>query len=170
MAEVVKHGVISDPELFDLCARGLECVLDDLEQIVRRAMAVKIKVIEDDPYERGFRAALNLGHTVGHAVELVSRFQLRHGEAIAIGMVAEAKLAEQLTVAGKGLSDSISAVLQKLELPVQIPKELPREEILRAMRVDKKKNAKAIRFALPAEIGRVELVDVTDLEMVLEES
>ena len=167
LAEVVKGGIISDPDLFELCARGLDCVKDDLEQIVRRAMAVKVRVIEEDPYEKGFRAALNLGHTVGHAVELVSRFQLRHGEAIAIGMVAEAKLAEHLTVAGKGLSDTISEVLQKLGLPVQIPEELPREEILRAMRVDKKKNAKAIRFALPADIGKVELVDVTDLELVL---
>ncbi|HSB01448.1 MAG TPA: 3-dehydroquinate synthase [Anaerolineales bacterium] len=169
LAEVVKGGIISDPQLFDLCAHGLDCVLGELDQIVKRALAVKVRVIEEDPYERGFRAALNLGHTVGHAVELVSRFQLRHGEAIAIGMVAEAKLAEQLTVAGKGLSDTIREVLQKLGLPVQIPQELPREEILRAMRVDKKKNAKAIRFALPADIGRVELVDVTDLEMVLEE-
>src|SRR5512138_1457723 len=168
LAEVVKHGIISDPELFELCARGLDCVLGDLEQVVRRAMAVKVKVIEDDPYERGFRAALNLGHTVGHAVELASRFELRHGEAIAIGIVAEAKLAEQLTVAGKGLADTIEGVLQKLKLPVQIPEALPREEIIRAMRVDKKKNAKAICFALPAEIGKVELVDVTDLETVLE--
>jgi len=170
LAEVVKHGIISDSELFDLCARGLKSVKDDLEQIVKRAMAVKIKVIEEDPYERGFRAALNLGHTVGHAVELVSRFRLRHGEAIAIGMAAEAKLAERLTVAGPGLSDTIREVLRKLGLPVQIPQELPRPEIIAAMRVDKKKNAKAIRFALPVAIGKVELVDVTDLEMVLEES
>jgi shikimate kinase/3-dehydroquinate synthase len=168
LAEVVKHGIISDPELFDLCACGLDSVKNDLEQIVRRAMAVKIKVIEEDPYEKGFRAALNLGHTVGHAVELVSKFELRHGEAIAIGMVAEAKLAETLLVAGQGLSDTIADVLRRLGLPVQIPAEYPREEILRAMRVDKKKNAKAIRFALPAEIGKVELVDITDLEMVLE--
>ncbi|MGZ9221895.1 MAG: 3-dehydroquinate synthase, partial [Anaerolineales bacterium] len=168
LAEVVKHGIISDPELFHLCARGLDCVKEELEQIVRHAMAVKIKIIEDDPYEKGFRAALNLGHTVGHAVELVSKFRLRHGEAVAIGMVAEAKLAERLAVAGQGLSDRIRVVLSALGLPVEIPGELPQEEIIRAMKVDKKKNAKTIRFALPAEIGRVELVDVDDLEMVLD--
>lgn len=168
LAEVVKHGIIADPQLFNLCERGPGCVKDHLEQIVRRAMAVKIKIIEEDPYEKGFRAALNLGHTVGHAIELVSKFQLRHGEAVAIGMVAEAKLAERLTVASQGLSDRFQTALFALGLPVQIPEELPREEILQAMRVDKKKIAKAIRFALPAEIGRVELVDVTDLEMVLE--
>ncbi|HSL46755.1 MAG TPA: 3-dehydroquinate synthase [Anaerolineales bacterium] len=167
LAEVVKHGIISDPELFDLCARGMDCIKDDLEQIVRRAMAVKIKVIEEDPYEKGFRAALNLGHTVGHAVELVSKFELRHGEAVAIGMVAEAKLAERLSVAEKGLSDIIGEVLINLGLPVRIPEELSRERLIQVMRVDKKKHAKAIRFALPAEIGRVELVEVTDLESVL---
>jgi 3-dehydroquinate synthase len=168
LAEVVKHGIISDPGLFACCARGLESVKENLEHIVKRAMAVKIRVIEEDPYEKGFRAALNLGHTVGHAVELASRFQLRHGEAVAIGMVAEAKLAERLGVASKGLSDTISEVLLTLGLPVQIPNELARGEILRAMKMDKKKNASAIRFALPAEIGRVELVEVSDLEMVLE--
>jgi 3-dehydroquinate synthetase len=152
--------------LFDLCARGIGCIQDELEQVVKRAMAVKIRVIEEDPYEKGFRAALNLGHTVGHALELVSRFSLRHGEAIAIGMVTEAKLAEKLNLASKGLSDRISHVLASLGLPVGIPANLPREEILRAMRVDKKKNAARIRFALPVEVGKVELVDVTDLELV----
>ncbi len=167
LAEVVKHGIIADPELFDLCAKGLDCIKNDLEQVVKRAMAVKIKVIEDDPYEKGFRAALNLGHTVGHAVELVSKFELRHGEAIAIGMVAEARFAERIGVAKTGLRDEITAVLTGLGLPIQIPNELPREEILRAMRVDKKKNAASIRFALPVDVGNVELVEVTNLESVL---
>jgi 3-dehydroquinate synthase len=168
MAEVVKHGIISDPGLFELCTRGMGWVKEHLEEVVKRAMAVKIKVIEDDPYEKGFRAALNLGHTVGHAVELTSKFELRHGEAIAIGMVAEAKYAERIGVAGAGLSDAIAEALSVLGLPIQIPDEMPRGEIIRAMRVDKKKNAKAIRFALPVEIGKVELVDVSDLEDVLE--
>jgi len=168
MAEVVKHGIISDPGLFDFCSLGLDWVKANLEEIVKRAMAVKIKVIEDDPYEKGFRAALNLGHTVGHAVELVSKFELRHGEAIAIGMVAEAKYAERIGVAKKGLSPVIAQVLSTLGLPTSIPEEMLRESILRAMRVDKKKNAASIRFALPVEIGKVELVNVTDLESVLE--
>jgi shikimate kinase/3-dehydroquinate synthase len=168
MAEVVKHGIISDPHLFELCGRGLGWTKDHLEEIVKRAMAVKIKVIEEDPYERGFRAALNLGHTVGHAVELVSRFELRHGEAIAIGMIVEAMYAARIGLAGPGLVDAITKSLVSLGLPTQIPDQMPREEIIRAMRVDKKKNAKAIRFALPVEIGKVELVDVSDLESVLE--
>lgn len=168
MAEVVKHGIISDPELFELCSRSMDWVKANLEEIVKRAMAVKIKVIEADPYEKEFRAALNLGHTVGHAVELVSRFELRHGEAISIGMVVESKYAESRGLANKGLADTIAQVLSNLGLPTKLPDEMPRQEIIRAMRVDKKKNAKAIRFALPADIGKVELVDVSDLESVLE--
>jgi 3-dehydroquinate synthase len=167
LAEVVKHGIISDPELFNLCARGLDCVKENLENIVKRAMAVKIQIIEADPYEKGIRAALNLGHTVGHAVELASRFKLRHGEAVAIGMVAEARYAERIGVASKGLAGEIAAVLSTIGLPVQIPRELSREEILRAMKVDKKKNAQVIRFALPVQIGEVKLVDVTDLPEAL---
>ncbi len=168
LAEVVKHGIISDPELFSLCSRGLNWVKDNLEDVVKRAMAVKIKIIEEDPYEKGNRAALNLGHTVGHAIELVSKFELRHGEAVAIGMVIEAKYAEKIGLSNKGLSKTIENVLCDLGLPVDIPKELPREGIIRAMRRDKKKIANAIRFALPVEIGKVELVAITDLEEVLE--
>lgn len=167
MAEVVKHGIISDPDLFAMCQRGMGWVKANLEEVVKRAMAVKIKVIEADPYEKGFRAALNLGHTVGHAVELVSQFELRHGEAISIGMAAEARYAARVGLAGLGVVEAIESTLTSLELPIQIPDGMPREEIIRVMRVDKKKNAKSIRFALPIEIGKVELVDVTDLEEVL---
>jgi 3-dehydroquinate synthase len=168
MAEVVKHGVISDPELFALCSRGMDWVKANLEELVKRAIAVKIKVIEEDPYEKGIRAALNLGHTVGHAVELVSQFKLRHGEAVAIGTVVEAKYAERIGIAEQGLADKIARTMSTLGLPTQIPDDMPREEIIRTMRVDKKKSAKAIRFALPVKIGKVELVDVSDLESVLE--
>lgn len=169
MAEVVKHGIIADPELFGECAKGLGWVKNNLEEIVKRAMAVKISIIEQDPYEKGIRATLNLGHTVGHAVELASGFSLSHGEAVAIGIVTEARYAERIGIARKGLAEKIADTLSALGLPIQLPRELPREDILRAMRVDKKRQAKSVRFALPVEIGKVELVDVADLEDVLED-
>jgi 3-dehydroquinate synthetase len=170
MAEVVKHGIIADPELFALCGRGMDWAMDHLEEIVKRAMAVKIRIIEEDPFEKGVRAVLNLGHTVGHAVEHVSRYSLSHGEAVAIGMAAEARYAVRVGAAGVGLDRAIAETLSSLGLPIHIPKELTAEEIIRGMRVDKKRSHSSIRFALPVEIGRVELVDVTDLEKVLEES
>lgn len=169
LAEVVKHGIISDPGLFALCAAGLDSVKSDLAGIVSRAMAVKVDVIETDPYERGIRAALNLGHTVGHAVELVSQFQLRHGEAIAIGTVVEARLAERLGLAQGGLSEEIAVTLAELGLPTQIPPEFSREAIIAAMRVDKKKASGIIKFALPVKVGEVKVgVAVEDLGLVFE--
>ncbi len=80
LAEAVKHGVIADPDLFDLCAQGYRAVTTNLPEMTRRALAVKVRFVEQDPYERGLRAALNFGHTLGHAVELVSKFEIRHGE------------------------------------------------------------------------------------------
>ena len=169
LAEVVKHGIISDPGLFALCAAGYESVKADLAGIVRRAMAVKVAVIEADPYERGIRASLNLGHTVGHAVELVSAFKLRHGEAIAIGTVVEARLAERLGLAAGGLSEEIAVAFADLGLPTQIPPEMSREAIVQAMKVDKKKAAGVVKFALPVKIGEVKVgVAVDDLGLVFE--
>ena len=169
LAEVVKHGIIGDPGLFELCAAGYESVKRDLAGIVRRAMAVKVAFIEVDPYERGVRAALNLGHTVGHAVELVSGFELRHGEAIAIGTVVEARLAERLGLAQGGLSEEIGVAFAGLGLPTHIPPGMSREAIVQAMKVDKKKASGVVRFALPVAIGKVEVgVAVEDLSMIFE--
>ncbi len=170
LAEVVKHGVIADPDLFHLCAQGWDSVISQLPQVVRRGMEVKVKVIEEDPYEQGSRAALNFGHTVGHAVELVSKFSIPHGAAVAIGMVAEAKLAERLSIAGSGLVDTLVKVLGTLGLPFEIPKELPRLALVNAMKMDKKKNKGNVRFALPVKIGEVRVgVEIENLESVLEE-
>jgi 3-dehydroquinate synthetase len=155
MAEVVKHGVILDPDLFSLCKERGTSVRQDDEMLVSRTMAVKVKVIEQDPYEKGIRASLNLGHTVGHGVELASGFQLRHGEAVAIGMVAEARMSEQIGLAEVGLSQKIAEVLQISGLPTEIPPDLDRDEIATAMTRDKKKAGGVVKFALPAAIGDV---------------
>ncbi len=156
MAEVVKHGVIADPRLFAMCQEMGDLRGEvDWAELVARAMAVKIRVIEADPFEGGQRAALNLGHTIGHAVELVSGFRLRHGEAVAIGMVEEARLAERIGLAGKGLAEEIAGCLRGLGLPTEIPPGLSREAIRQAMRVDKKKAGGTVRFALPVRVGEV---------------
>ena len=120
-------------------------------------MAVKVGVIEEDPYEKGRRAALNLGHTIGHAVELVSGFRLRHGEAVAIGMTAEARLAEQMGLAApqERLSTRIAQALQTIGLPTEIPPDLDPEAIRRTMSLDKKRAGGKVKFALPVKIGEV---------------
>jgi len=170
LAEVVKHGVIGDRHLFNLCAQGWKAVNTNLAEVVLRAMAVKVKVIMADPYEKNIRAALNLGHTVGHALELVSGYSLRHGEAVGIGMVTEARLAEHLGVAEKGLSEVLAKALLALGLPVIIPHDLCRADLIRAMNVDKKKSAGAVYFSLPVRIGEVQVgVAIEDLKLVFEE-
>ena len=170
LAEVLKHGVIGDPDLFAPCARGWQAVAADLPQVVWRAQAVKVKLIEADPYEKGLRAALNFGHTIGHAVELVSGYSLRHGEAVAIGMVVETRLAEKLGIAADGLAEQIRAALAGLGLPVEIPAGLPRADILRAVQADKKKSQGTVKFALPEKVGLVRTgVEIADLDALMEE-
>ena len=159
MAEALKHGIIGDPRLLE---KPLIYKME-ISELVSRAMAVKIRIIEEDPYEKGVRAALNLGHTVGHALELVSEYRLRHGEAVAIGMVVEARLAEHLGLAEKGFSLSIESILAAMELPVAIPGGLDRAAIRRAISMDKKKARGRVRYALPARIGQVLIgIDVPD--------
>jgi 3-dehydroquinate synthase len=168
MAEVIKAGVIGDPTLFSECAHGWEQLESNWGELVCRAMAVKIKVIEDDPYEAGLRAVLNYGHTIGHAVELVSNFELRHGESVAIGMVVEAWIAEQIGLAEPGLSDQIKDVCARLGLPTEMPGNLPREAILDAMQFDKKRARGRVQFALPRRVGEVKRgVEVEDLKLLL---
>jgi 3-dehydroquinate synthase len=156
-AEAVKHGVIGDPALFAQFEARSDWDADAwTPATVARAMAVKVRIIQDDPYERGVRAALNLGHTIGHAVESASDFNLRHGEAVAIGMVAEARLAERLGLAQEpGLSERLSRVLATLGLPTEIPPGIDRGAVRRAMLFDKKSESGTVRFALPIRIGEV---------------
>ncbi len=118
-------------------------------------MAVKVRVVQQDPYEGGLRAVLNAGHTIGHAVEKASRYRLRHGEAVAIGLVAEARLAERLGLAETGLAETIAACLQRWELPTRLPADIARAEVRHRMQFDKKKRAGEVRFALPLRIGEV---------------
>jgi 3-dehydroquinate synthase len=155
LAETVKHGVIGDPQLFALCAQGEVAVRTELDRLVRRSMAVKLRIIAEDPYEKGARKTLNLGHTLGHGVELASDFQLSHGEAVAVGMVGEARMAEWIGLAASGLAEQITKVLQELGLPICAPHSIHEERIVAAMRLDKKRAAGQVQFALPAQIGDV---------------
>jgi 3-dehydroquinate synthase len=166
LAEVVKHGVIGDPKLFDLCSQGWEALSNNWDEVVRRGMAVKVRIIQEDPFERGVRAALNLGHTLGHAIELVSRFQLKHGEAVAIGMVAAARLSEKIGMAELGLVEKITFTLSNLGLPTQIPDGMDNDQILAAMSHDKKRRGGKARFVLPAAIGEVRWgIEIDDQRM-----
>jgi 3-dehydroquinate synthase len=169
MAEVIKHAIIAGPQLFEACSAGWLRVNERLEEIVRRAMAVKVRVIQIDPYEQNERAKLNLGHTLGHAIEHASGYRLRHGEAVAIGMVAAARLAERLGIGERGLAETIERVLRGLDLPTEVPPDLPRERVLQAIGVDKKRASGKVRLVLPVRIGEVRRgIEIDDLGMLLD--
>ncbi len=155
LAEIVKHGVIADPGLFDLCGSDWQVVSQRLEEIVRLAIAAKVKFVQADPFEDGIRAALNFGHTLGHAIEKGSGYGLRHGEAVSIGMVYETRLSEKIGIARMGLAKDISNVLRGVGLPVDIPAGVDRHQLISDMLFDKKKKNGLINFALPVEIGEV---------------
>ncbi|HNX35455.1 MAG TPA: 3-dehydroquinate synthase [Kiritimatiellia bacterium] len=176
LAEAVKHAVIGDPALLDELPRFAFCKSGEagepgtplancewLAAFVARAMAVKIRVIQQDPFEKGFRAALNLGHTIGHGIEKATHFTVQHGEAVAIGTVLEARLAEALGLAKPGLAAQLTATFSDLGLPVEMPDGINLAEVQTAMALDKKKAGGKVRFALPAAIGDVRVgVDVKD--------
>jgi shikimate kinase / 3-dehydroquinate synthase len=168
LAEVVKAAIIGDPLLFEHCSRGWEAVSQDWNEVVRRAMAVKIEVVQKDPFEQDLRATLNLGHTIGHALEAASDYTLRHGEAISMGLVTEARISERIGLAEPGLADAISGTLTGLGLPVDWPKHLSREDTLRAMGVDKKRAGGSVLFSLPVRIGDVKVgCEVENLDKLL---
>jgi 3-dehydroquinate synthase len=169
MAEVVKHGIISDPALFATCARGWSEVRPNLDEIVRRAIGVKAGVIQADPYEQGLRASLNLGHTLGHGLEVASGYRLRHGEAVSIGIVAATRLAVRKEIANPELNMEIQQVLDGLGLPTEIPPDLDRSLIAAAIGLDKKRSGGKVRFVLPVRIGKVRTgVEIDDIQEVID--
>jgi len=169
LAEVVKYGVIADRELFELLEEAGEAALDDaetLEWAVGRCCAIKARIVERDERDtRGVRAALNYGHTLGHALEIQSQLSMRHGEAVAVGMIFAAEIAARRGLMQRGDAERLRRLLKRLHLPtsVSIREAGP---ILEAMRRDKKVEAGAVRFVLPTGIGRAPVVEpISDAEI-----
>jgi 3-dehydroquinate synthase len=158
LAEAVKHGAIADAEYFAFLESEYAAIFAKhapaLDRLVRRSVEIKAAVVAQDEREKGKRAILNFGHTVGHAIEATSNYEVLHGEAVAIGMVYEGRLAETLGIAATGTAQRIRAVLERLHLPVERPDASDVDDLIAAMRADKKVRAGEIRLALPSAIGR----------------
>jgi len=159
IGEVVKHGVIRDDELFCYLEKNAHLVLnqdaDALNYIARKNCWIKGQVVEKDPDEElGLRKILNFGHTPGHAIETLSGYQLTHGESVAIGMMVSGRVAVMM---GTGLTyddvDRIGAALQQYGLPITVPRDMPDEDIVKKMFVDKKVRGGKLMFCLPSGIG-----------------
>ncbi len=164
MAEVVKHAVIRDAELFDRLEAEPGSLLarepDALEEVVAWNCRIKADVVAADEREAGLRAILNYGHTVGHAIERVASYgAYTHGEAVAIGMHAEAFLARQRGEISEAVHDRQRKLLERFGLGTCLREPLEVSRLLGTMRHDKKVRGGRVRFVLPREIGSVRIAD-----------
>lgn len=163
LAEAIKHGVAADAGYLERLGADLPALLGGDRaatlHCVTRSVEIKSEVVTSDTHERGRRKILNFGHTLGHAVEQVSGYALLHGEAVAIGMVLEARLAERMKIAERGTTDIIHRMVAQAGLPTKPPASLAAGDIVRATRLDKKARAGAVEYALPARIGAMANAD-----------
>jgi len=169
MAEAIKAGLIGDAELFGLIERrGLEALRGSEEvrhAITERAVRVKLAIVERDPFESGERRHLNLGHTIGHALEVASGYRLAHGAAVAIGLRSAASLAAQ-----RGGDPDLPARLDRLlkRLGYRLQVSLDPALVRAAIGLDKKRERGRQRWILPMAIGQtVEVDDLTEAELTL---
>ncbi|EAQ74592.1 MULTISPECIES: 3-dehydroquinate synthase [unclassified Synechococcus] len=174
MAEVIKYGVIGDPELFseleaaaDLSS--LEAVGDSLlQRLLERSAAAKARVVAADEREGGLRAILNYGHTLGHVVETLCGYgTYLHGEAVALGMVAAGELAVAMGLWSPAEQQRQCALIAKAGLPLQLPP-LDPEAVLLTLQSDKKVRSGLVRFVLPNAIGEVQIRNDVGADQILE--
>jgi len=154
LAEIVKHGVLGSPALFEHIEKN---GAEPIEWIVKEAVQVKINVVQQDPEERGIRAILNLGHTTGHAVEAVTNYEISHGDGVAIGLIAATHIALNMGVCAADVLPRLLAIYQHLGLSSSVSAQP--SAIYRAMFADKKKRDGRLRFVLPKAIGEVTIAE-----------
>ena len=163
LAEMVKHAIIGDPELLDVIDGSLDALLaaepEVVGALVARAVKVKINVVEADERERGSRALLNLGHTFAHAIEPDPGLGLKHGEAVAIGLIAACALSSSLGCLEGDWISHLADVLERAGLPVRLPASRDPEELLARMRFDKKIQDGRHRLIVPCAPGVVQIKD-----------
>lgn len=169
-AEVMKYGIIKDAifyewlieKMYEICERDL----NTLEEMVVRSCTVKKLVVEKDPTEQGDRALLNLGHTIGHAIEKAKNFELYHGECVALGTVAAAYISWKKELLSMEEYYEIRDMFVPFYLPITVEGIDP-QEILKLTKSDKKMNAGKIRFVLLKKIGKAVIDNtVTDEEIL----
>jgi 3-dehydroquinate synthase len=165
MAEAIKHGVIADEDYFERVKssvpglKSLDASSDAMLDLVTRSVEIKANVVQFDERESGMRKTLNFGHTIGHAVELCSDYRMLHGNAVAIGMVAESLVAEQIGVAEAGTAARVRAAVTAAGLPDTRPRDIDIDAVLAATRGDKKSRAGRAEYALPMRIGAMAAAD-----------
>lgn len=163
LAEVIKAGIIGDPALFEHLEHHGHA---PLSWVIRRAIEVKRDVVQEDPFEKGRRAVLNLGHTFGHAIEVLNAYRMPHGFAVSMGMAIAVRVAVALGLADQALEVRITETLARYKLPTRHTQTSP-EQIWEAMGTDKKRKAGTRRYVLPRAIGDVIVTADVPQEIVM---
>lgn len=171
LAEVIKYGIIEDPALFHLLEQeikrltGLDREL--LIEVIARCCAIKARVVEKDERDEDYRAVLNFGHTIGHALEAVTGYkQFLHGEAVGIGMAKAAAISAQQRFCDQSSLERIRQLIEKAGLPLEIPPEVSMQGLIDAMEVDKKSVGGKIKFVICAAIGKTCFQSLTPQEIL----
>ncbi len=170
MAEVVKYGVILDPDFFAFIESHVPQILKReslvMTEVVRSSCAAKVSVVEEDERETGRRVILNFGHTLGHAVEALTGYtRYIHGEAVSMGMTAAARISHAMGLCDKEVISRLEELLKRIGLPTDLP-EIDPEEVIRILAHDKKVRDGKVRFVLPQRIGKVVIRDDVDPEVI----
>jgi 3-dehydroquinate synthase len=159
LAEMLKHGVVADAAVFDRVVAALPALAQHgasaslLPGLVADSVRIKASVVAQDAREGGLRQVLNFGHTIGHAIEHAMDYRMLHGEAVAVGMVVEARIAALLGIASAELALSIADALLQAGLPVSVPTGLDPDILVTGTRGDKKNRGGSVRYALPSKVG-----------------
>jgi len=158
-AEIIKHAIIFDNDYFNSLSNNADTLknrdLSVLSSIIKRSCDIKSSIVSEDEKDNGIRAICNFGHTIGHALELVSDYTINHGQAVAIGIIAESFIAEQMGILSNADFRKIKELINRFDIPLSLAHKSTQERIKNALILDKKSRRKTPQFVLIQSIGTV---------------
>ena len=157
LAEIIKYGIIDDEKMFRLLEGNMEAIKNRdselLTKLVESCCRIKKSIVEIDEKEQGLRRLLNFGHTLGHAIEAVSKYSISHGEGVALGMIAAARISQKKKYLDSVQVKRIEEIILRSGLPVKIPRDISADDIVSRLAMDKKKKGDVVHFVLLKKIG-----------------
>lgn len=169
LAEILVHAIIASKDLFLYVEENVDkifqCDMEVLEYLIAANCSIKRDIVLQDEYDKGIRAILNFGHTIGHAIEACSNYELLHGEAVSIGIIGALKIAVTINMLSNDEYIRIKTLLERIGLPIKV-KGITADEIYKKMLSDKKRKGESFHFILPSEVGKVKIVEFNDHDVL----